>query len=230
MNLDELQSAYNCLQLKYEGLRIRAERRERELEWQPQQATELQECGRLSQELEASQQDPSEQLEALRKAHVSCCQQVEILAAECARRYPALQLSEERGRTIEALQRALVERTEERDQLAACVDQLQAQLRQGASSLAGSHPAPRDESLAAYRDRIQQLERELEEARDEAALSLLQLRLVEEELEQAGRMGTDAIDRYLPESDSGAQSIPSADALADAGLINANRSRLLISS
>jgi hypothetical protein len=205
------------------------------LECQPQQATELQECGRLSQELEASQQDPSEQLEALRKAHVSCCQQVEILAAECARRYPALQLSEERGRTIEALQRALVERTEERDQLAACVDQLQAQLRQGASSLAGSslagsHPAPRDESLAAYRDRIQQLERELDEARDEAALSLLQLRLVEEELEQAGRMGTDAIDRYLPESDSGAQSIPSADALADAGLINANRSRLLISS
>lgn len=228
MDLDQLQSAFNSLQSKYDDLRERAERREHE--FHRQYALALQASQRLRQELKQSQKRLGEQLnamEALQKNHANCCRQMTILAAECERRYPAIGLSEERGRALEAMKSALAECVEERGQLAARVDHLQAQLQLAATSPPDPHPVQPVESMAMQTERIQQLERELEEAREESALRLLQLRLLEEELEQADSRASEPTDLHHGPCDPGVQfsSVPAACREAD--LINANRSRLL---
>lgn len=156
-------------------------------------------------------------------------QELELLRAECARRFQWFQLSEDRAITIAELERRCGELERERN------DELlrsQQQFEQQGALVSSQGPAPQLVSLAApgLQDRVCELEQELQEARGQTQLLLEQFLLVQEELERQREPPSPAAP---PPASLSASSLPTSPhpALAspqqDAERINANRVRLL---
>lgn len=140
--------------------------------------------------------------------HALSLRELEILRTECARRYQALQLSEEQAATIRQLERRCLE-----------LDEALIQAQSNGQEHASLLPAASPEST----ERLQQLEQELKEARDEAELLLEQLFLAQEELEHYFLLSQE---QGLAERQLSPAS-PPANRQEDAAAINSNRGRLL---
>lgn len=216
-----LQAALAALESRYRDLQDQSEQRIQVLQESLDQQRaahdqlqhELEEARRITAARRRKEEELSEEVRRLQR-------ELEVLRVECERRYPALRLSEDRGRALEELQRQLDRCHEEREKLAR-------QLRQARRVPVHAEPP----SSAA----VLQLEQQLREAREEAELRRLQLQQVQLELEHyfllaEGRPSSAPASptaEVLPAEPASSSMAPLPHRDADA--INHNRLRLMAS-